>query len=210
MPGSWDGYTRERREIGRALDRADVSNFVTLTGDMHCYIAGYKQTEYRDAIGARLRGPVREADRLGVEFMTPAMTSVTVAEGLGLGGTRLEKPVGELIGWGVRAQNPHIDFFDSHHNGYSVVEFTRDACTYSAYAVDKTDGSADAEKELLAAYRVPEGRVTLENVTDERRATEDRNRRKTADGRRTGADRSETGQESEPLATEDASRSSED
>ena len=210
VPGSWDGYTRERHAVARALDRADVSNFVTLTGDMHCYIAGYKQTEYRDAIGARLQGPVSEADRLGVEFMTPAMTSITVAEGLRLGGTRLEKPVGELIGWGVRAQNPHIDFFDSHHNGYSIVEFTRDACTYTAYAVDKTDDSADAERELLAAYRVPEGRVVLEDVTDEQRAAEDRDRRKTADGRRAETDRPEAERESEALTTEDASRSPED
>jgi alkaline phosphatase D len=210
VPGSWDGYTRERREIARALDRADVSNFVTLTGDMHCYIAGYKQTEYRDAIGTRLEGPVSEADRLGVEFMTPAMTSITVAEGLHLGGTRLEAPVGKLIARAVRAQNPHIDFFDSHHNGYSLVEFTREACTYSAYAVDKTDDSADAEKELLAAYRVPEGQVVLEDVTAERRVAEERDRRGATAGRRAGADRPGTGRENEPPTTEDPTRSPED
>jgi alkaline phosphatase D len=172
VPGSWDGYTRERRRIGRELDRAGVSNFVTLTGDMHCYIAGYKQTEYRDAIETRRDGPVAEADRLGVELMTPAMTSITVAEGLRLGGSRLEEPVGNLVSRAVRAQNPHIDFFDSHHNGYSVVEFTRDSCIYTAYAVDKTADPADAERDLLVAYRVPEGRVSLENVTAEKRAAE--------------------------------------
>ena len=172
VPGSWDGYTHERRRIARELDRAGVSNFVTLTGDMHCYIVGYKQSEYRDAIETRLQGPVPEDDRLGVELMTPAMTSITVAEGLKLGGTRLETPVGNLIARGVRAQNPHIEYFDSHHNGYSVVTFTRDECVYSAYTVDKTTDAADAPKELLAAYRVPEGRVSLEDVTAKRRAEE--------------------------------------
>jgi alkaline phosphatase D len=186
VPGSWDGYTRERREIGRKLDRAGVSNFVTLTGDMHCYIAGYKQTEYRDAIGTRRDGPVPESDRLGVELMTPAMTSVTVAEGLKLGGTPLEEPVGRAIGWGVRAQNPHIEYFDSHHNGYSVVEFTPEACTYAAYAVDKTTNSRSANKELLAAYRVPEGQVDLENVTAEKRAEEAESNRRDAGGNGAG------------------------
>jgi alkaline phosphatase D len=62
--------------------------------------------------------------------------------------------------------NPHIEFFDSHNWGYSVLEFTPEECTYAAYSVDKTDNSPDADRELLVAYRVPEGVVDLEDVTD--------------------------------------------
>jgi alkaline phosphatase D len=65
--------------------------------------------------------------------------------------------------------NPHIDFFDSHNWGYSTVEFTRDSCTYVGYAVDKTVDEADADREVVVAYRVPEGHVTLNDVTDEYR-----------------------------------------
>jgi alkaline phosphatase D len=63
--------------------------------------------------------------------------------------------------------NPHIEFFDCHNWGYSVVEFTPDACTYVGYAVDKTVNSPEADRSVVAAYRVPEGEVSLENVTPE-------------------------------------------
>jgi alkaline phosphatase D len=63
--------------------------------------------------------------------------------------------------------NPHIEFFDSHHWGYSVVEFTPEDCTYVGYAVDKTENAPDADRHVVAAYRVPEGDVELEDVTDE-------------------------------------------
>lgn len=62
--------------------------------------------------------------------------------------------------------NPHIEFFDSHNLGYAVLEVTRDEATWVAYSVDKTVNSPDAEREVVAAYRVPHGVVNLEDVTD--------------------------------------------
>jgi alkaline phosphatase D len=164
VQGGWDGYTRERQRISEAVAAADVDNYVTLTGDMHCYIAGYKQSSYP----GRVTGGegVAQGERVGVEFMTPAVTSPNVAEALHLTRGwrgRLTEP---LLSWLVPAMNPHIEFFDSHNWGYSVVEFTREECRYIAYAVDKTDDSADADRSVLVAYRVPEGDVNLEDVTD--------------------------------------------
>ena len=168
----WDGYGDERRLITATLAASDVSNFVTLTGDMHCYVAGYQQTEYRDALSGLLDGVLSDDDanadgpmidsRAGVEFMTPAMTSVTIAEAVGASDGPVRNLTRRLLRWAVRAQNPHIRFFDSHHWGYSVVEFTPDDCTYTAYSVDKTVNSPDAEKDVVAALRVPEGRVEIE------------------------------------------------
>ncbi len=159
----WDGYTRERQRIAEAVAAAEVDNYVTLSGDMHCYIAGYKQTSYP----GRVTGGegVAQGERIGVEFMTPAITSLNAAEALhltrGLRG-RVTEPLTSFL---VEAMNPHIEFFDSHNWGYSVVEFTRDDCTYVAYAVDKTDDSPDADRSVLTAYRVPDGEVRLEDVT---------------------------------------------
>ena len=45
--------------------------------------------------------------------------------------------------------------------------FTREDCTYVGYAVDKTVNDADADQEVVTAWRVPEGAVELEDVTDE-------------------------------------------
>jgi alkaline phosphatase D len=167
VQGGWDGYTRERQRIAERIAEADVDNFVTVTGDMHCYIAGYQQTSYP----GRVTGGegVAQGERFGVEFMTPAITSINVAEALHLTrGTR--KQVTEpLLSWLIPKMNPHIDFFDSHNWGYSTLTFTREECRFVAYAVDKTDNSPDADREVMVAYRVPEGVVNLDEVTEEYR-----------------------------------------
>ena len=165
VQGGWDGYTRERQRITEAVGAADVENFVTLTGDMHAYVAAYQQTSYP----GRVTGGegVAEGERIGVEFMTPAVTSLNVAEALHVSdglGKRLTQPLLRRL---VPLMNPHIEFFDAHEWGYSVVEFTREDCTYVGYAVDKTVNSPDADREVVAAYRVPDGEVELEDVTDE-------------------------------------------
>jgi len=163
VQGGWDGYTRERQRISEAVASADVDNYVGISGDMHCYVAGYKQSSYPGRVTGG-KGVV-EGERLGVEFMTPATTSLNAAEALhltrGLRG-RLTEP---LVSWLVEKMNPHIEFFDSHNWGYSVIEFSREECTYVGYTVDKTVDSPDADRSVLTAYRVPEGRVDLQDVT---------------------------------------------
>ena len=164
VQGGWDGYTRERRYIKEKLREFSPRNFVTLTGDMHCYIAGYKRTDYGGAITERLFSP---GERVGVEFMTPAVTSLNVAEALGLTDGLVGQLTEPLLRRFVTAQNPHLEFFDSHHWGYSVVEFTREDCTYVGYSVDKHEDSIDADREVVAAYRVPDEEIELIDVTDE-------------------------------------------
>ena len=166
VQGGWDGYTRERRYVTERIHESAPRNFVTLTGDMHCYIAGYKRTDYGGPVTGRLFPP---GERVGVEFMTPAVSSLNVAEALGIGDGPLGRLTEPLLRRFVTAQNPHIEFFDSHHWGYSVVEFTREDCTYVGYAVDKHTDSMAADREVVAAYRVPDGSVELNDVTDEYR-----------------------------------------
>ncbi|WP_049893542.1 alkaline phosphatase D family protein [Halogranum rubrum] len=165
VQGGWDGYTRERQRITEAVAAAGVDNFVTLTGDMHSYVAAYQQDSYP----GRVTGGegVAQGDRIGVEFMTPAITSLNVAEALHLTRGWRKKLTEPLLSWLIPLMNPHIEFFDGHNWGYSVVEFTREHCTYVGYAVDKTENSPDADRSVVTAYRVPDGIVHLEDVTDE-------------------------------------------
>ncbi|WP_244531543.1 alkaline phosphatase D family protein [Halogranum amylolyticum] len=165
VQGGWDGYTRERQRITEAVAAADVDNFVTLTGDMHSYVAAYQQASYP----GRVTGGegVAQGDRIGVEFMTPAITSLNVAEALHLTRGWRKRLTEPLLSWLVPLMNPHIEFFDGHSWGYSVVEFTGDACTYVGYAVDKTTNEPTADRSVVAAYRVPSGVVDLIDVTDE-------------------------------------------
>jgi len=128
---------------------------------MHSYVAGYKQTEY----GGPLAGPAPKDARVGVEFMTPAITSLNVAEALGANGGRVGRLTEPFLTKAVTWMNPHIEYINSHRWGYSVVEFTREDCTYVAYSVDKTEDSPDADREVVVAYRVPDGEVELQDVT---------------------------------------------
>jgi len=165
VQGGWDGYTRERKYVADELARMDVENIVTLTGDMHSYVAGYKQTEY----GGPIDGSAPKETRIGVEFMTPALSSLNIAEAIGANRGPLGDITEPILSKAITWMNPHVQYFNSHRWGYSIVEFTRDACTYIGYSVDKLENSPDADREVLTAYRVPDGEVELQNVTDEYR-----------------------------------------
>ena len=111
-----------------------------------------------------------QGERIGVEFTTPAVTSLNVAEALHLTRGRRRRLTEPLRSWLAPAMNPHVEFFDSHHWGYSVVEFTPEDCAYVGYAVDETVDSADAEREVVVAYRDPGGERELGEVTGEYRS----------------------------------------
>ena len=154
---SWDGFERERERIMATIRDAPVENFVALTGDLHTALAGYLHYTYDDDRS-------RPDARLGVEFATPAITSLNLLEALpGDDTDSLTRLIEQL----TLERNPHLEAFDSHHWGYSVVEFTPDAATYSVYGVDKTDDSSEANKQLLARYRCPAGDYRLQRLDED-------------------------------------------
>ena len=48
----WDGYQYERQQILSALKDAGVENFVTITGDLHSFIAGYLYENFENETNA--------------------------------------------------------------------------------------------------------------------------------------------------------------
>lgn len=152
---AWDGYTAKRALVFQSL--AAVQNTITLTGDMHSYLAGYQTNAATDQSGGRITDPDDPADPVGVELMTPAVTSVNIAEAIGIDGPFVGPITKPLVSGGIKRMNPHFRLFESHHWGYSVVEFTQDACNYTAYVVDKTPGSSSGVKRRLAGLSVPSG-----------------------------------------------------
>ncbi|WP_306054352.1 alkaline phosphatase D family protein [Natronococcus wangiae] len=154
---AWDGYEFERRNLMGTFVRNDVENFVTLTGDMHASIAAYLKEDYKDATESEY-APDGDDHRVGVEFMTPAVSSNNLSST-----TPTPEGVDEkTVEAAVKSQNPHIEWFNWSRYGYSVVEFADDHCTYVVYDVDRTVDAADAPKRLLKAYRVPEGTTELQ------------------------------------------------
>ena len=163
---SWDGYEAERRWMLQQFKAAGVGNLVWLTGDLHTYLASYVKLDYR------ITDHGDPENTLGVEFMTPAVTSSNFAEiAAGLVASAdprkeaiRQTPPSYLLEPAVRAANPHIQFFNSQDWGYSTVEFNRWYCEYTAYNVDKTVNRPDAPRSVLRRLRVPRGWVRMLDV----------------------------------------------
>jgi alkaline phosphatase D len=151
---AWDGYEAERNLIMSRFARDEVDNFITLTGDMHTYVAGYLKQDYKDPKQSELAG----GPRTGIEFMTPGISSDNLGAAGGLPADMTEDAIDEAI----QAGNPHIEWFNSSRWGYTVIEISSTGLTYTAYDVDRSVDSADAPKQLLRSYRVPEGRYELQ------------------------------------------------
>jgi alkaline phosphatase D len=66
---AWDGFAAERTDLLRTLRDAAVSNLVVLTGDLHTYLAALVKIDYGQTANDD------PANVIGVEFMTPAITS---------------------------------------------------------------------------------------------------------------------------------------
>jgi alkaline phosphatase D len=165
---AWDGFEAERADILQRIRDAGVRNFVALTGDLHTYMAAYLKIDYLQ----RPNNPSRNV--VGVEFMTPAVTSANLLQELmtylsaeerrelGLSGPLEEQFY--LLEDLALATNPHIHFFNSQQWGYSIVEFTPLACTYSAYSVDTSVNSGDVPKRLIRQIRVPVNTTKMVDV----------------------------------------------
>ncbi|WP_247728948.1 alkaline phosphatase D family protein [Halovivax limisalsi] len=173
---SWDGFAAERATIAETMAAVrDQTSVVLLTGDMHMTLA----TRLRAAEGDGV---------IGVEFMTPSVTSVTLSEtiddwiagtvrnaierlpasgrigadravpdGVGAAGARLANRIAttalqRLLGFALA---------DCANWGYSVVTFSRDACTWDVYWVDKTVDASEAEPEPAYGVDVPVSRPEL-------------------------------------------------
>lgn len=169
---AWDGYQAERQEIAAALQARGVGNLIALTGDFHTALVGYLKADYSR--------PNRDLEnRLGVEFMTPAITSANLQEvvaaqinnatPLPLGIT-----VGELFGLisgvllksgSVHALNNSIMYFDSAHWGYSVLELNKYQATFTIYAVDKETDDPNTPKKVLVQYVADSGVPNLRRTT---------------------------------------------
>jgi len=140
---AWDGFEDERRWLMSEVKRRAVENLVILTGDLHSYIASTVKVDY-----AR---PADDDNLVGVEFMTPSVTSAALFDLLlkGLGSSPFAAGLSEGA---VRLNNPHVKFFDSSQHGYSTIEFGREHCEWVAYAVDK-DRPSDTARKVSARFR---------------------------------------------------------
>jgi alkaline phosphatase D len=151
LQDSWDGFQAERHELMQHLRADGPDNFVTLTGDLHCSVAGYMKAGYGEIESGSF-------DRVGVELLTPAVSSLNAASLVDFSTPWNSELLNDL----ARLENDHLQFVDWFHNGYAVVTFGESECRYTVYEVDAGTDSSAAERSKLAEFRVPEGEVRLQ------------------------------------------------
>lgn len=150
---SWDGYPVERQRISDAMDNFGVRNWVVLSGDLHAYVVSRIEANWDGFFSPR---------RVGVEFMTPSVTSENGADVLPEELRDVAEDVAETF---VRLLNPHIKMFNAFRFGYSTVRFTAESCTYTAWEVDKTIDSEAAPRTLLKVFKVDDGSTNPIDIT---------------------------------------------
>ncbi|MCW5890023.1 MAG: alkaline phosphatase D family protein [bacterium] len=107
--GQWDGYAAERRTIMEHVLRERITGVVTLSGDLHTFIAGQVTTTGR-----------ADGTPAAVDFTGGAITSQ------GLLDTWPPRPDRETLAAQLEAQgravNPHLAFLDLLAKGYGRLE----------------------------------------------------------------------------------------
>lgn len=146
---AWDGFDFERNLINNEIAYNKVENFVVVTGDLHTYIASHVKKNYDK------RSIFDFENYIGVEFMTPSVTSAGLFDMIGA-----QTPTGEkqqlaqaVTNTAVRLTNPHIRYFNTTQNGWSTIEFRHGHCDWRAYVVDKAINSDTVNNKLIRHYR---------------------------------------------------------
>ena len=157
---AWDGYEAERRWLMEQVKAQSIDNLVVLTGDLHSTIASYLKDKYDNQLISESNPP------LGVEFMTPALTSASLSEAILKNDSKIvkQKLLQGLSYLVVKGSNVHIRYFDSSNHGYSTVEFTPNYCEWRAFKVDKNTADEEAKRKQIVAYRKYPDRALLDYV----------------------------------------------
>ena len=142
---AWDGYPHDRSRLFELLRGDDITDVVVLTGDIHTtWAAELHDDPYGltyDSLGLGLPPTTRN---VGVEFVTPSITSDNFDEILGEAGAPAE--VNEalvLLEAGITTLNPHIKSVDLSSHGYSIVTVTPDDTTFETYFTPILEPSSD-------------------------------------------------------------------
>jgi alkaline phosphatase D len=106
---SWDGYRAARDRLFDAAAAAKTRHLVVLTGDVH---SSWAYDVARDPFDRKSYDPATGAGAMGIEIVTPSVTSPT-----GLRDDQLAA---------LMSARPHLKYVSGAHRGYTVIDITRD------------------------------------------------------------------------------------
>ena len=144
--GQWDGYPQERQALFEQLRQEGLGNVVVLTGDLHSSWAAELTLDPRDP----------DEVPVGVEFVTPSITSGSFADELAppVPGSRA------LLRRVIARQNPHQRFLDLEGHGYVVLDVTPERVQADWWHVDTVQQRSGAAR-LVASWLVRNGETRL-------------------------------------------------
>jgi alkaline phosphatase D len=155
----WDGYQAERTAIARRLLDADITDMVTLTGDLHSSVAGWSRADYdapepfdlAAAVEGRVPADAPRGDLVGTCFMVTSVSAANLVDQLRITIARLidlpidapELPGADGLAGVLRLSNRHLALFESDDHGYNTAEFTPEQLTVTYWTVSSiTDPAA--------------------------------------------------------------------
>jgi alkaline phosphatase D len=136
----WDGYPRDRAELGEHVVAGGISGVTVLTGDVHHFAAGTVTTT------GRVTG-----EPWATEFVGGSVTSGF-----------FDSPFADLAR-GSLASNPHQRYQNFTRRGYGVMELSPDELVVR-YRSPKTIKERRSEIETIAQFRVALGQHDVEPV----------------------------------------------
>jgi alkaline phosphatase D len=157
---AWDGYGNERKLLLLQLQQSGVNNLVVLTGDLHTYIASHVKIDYNN------KSNDDETNVIGVEFMTPSVTSSGLIDEV-LSQFPFIKKTDALTAFTdktIKATNPHIRFFNSVDHGYSTLTLTDEYAEWAAFSINKNTNVTNNERWQVAKYRKTIGVTQLQMI----------------------------------------------
>lgn len=137
-----------------------MKNFVTITGDIHSFVAGYQKVNFDNLF----------EPAVSVCFVGGSVTSSNFVEvaasGGSIGGRRIQPSEVDYLALLVKLNNPHINFFNSSEHGYNLIEVTPEALTCTMKVVE-TIKQPQANISILKVFRVPRDQVLIQDLSPE-------------------------------------------
>lgn len=119
---TWDGYTATRDRLFEHVVDNNIDNMVVLTGDIHStWVADLALDPY----DSRYYNRKTQEGSLGVEFVTPSITSPA-----------LPPVIGDIAAAAFVANSPHLKACDMVHHGFYVLDVTTERAQADWYYVD--------------------------------------------------------------------------
>lgn len=138
----WDGYAAARTRLFEVLERESIDNLVVLTGDIH---TSWAIDLTPDPNNPDAYDPMTGEGAMGVEFVTPAVTSPGLAA-----------VTPNLLAI-LETNNPHIHFAEVTLRGYVILDITREKVQADWYLMPDIEAEALQAAEFVAGYATLDG-----------------------------------------------------